>query len=83
MEKFFDDYANCNPTVNEAIYNVKVADFETLSKFKKTALIRDPRCKRIIHKGEWEKRGKVIISRPSTPESEEEVKKLILSIKGN
>lgn len=83
MEKFFDDYANCTPTVNEAIYNVKVADFETLSKFKKTALIRDPRCKRIIHKGEWEKRGKAIISRPTTPESEEEVKKLILSIKGN
>lgn len=81
MEKFFDDYANCIPVVNEAMYNVKITDFETLSKFKKTALIKDSRCRRIIHKGDWEAKGLEIISRPTTPETEEEVKKLILSIK--
>lgn len=82
MEKFFNDYANCIPTINEAIYNVKVADFETLSKLKKPALIKDKRCRRIIHKGEWELKGQEIIDRPATKESEEEVKKLILRLQG-
>lgn len=80
MEKFFNDYANCIPTINEAIYNLKVVDFETLSKLKKTALIKDKRCNRIIHKGDWESKGRKIIERPTTQESEEEVKKLILKL---
>ena len=82
MEKFFNDYANCIPTINEAIYNVKVADFETLSKMKKPALIKDKRCRRIIHKGDWESKGQEIIDRPATQETEEEVKQLILRLKG-
>ena len=82
MEKFFDDYANCIPTQNEAIYNVKAIDFETLSKFKKTVLIKDARCKRIIHKGDWEEKGQEIVDRPTTPETQEQVKQLILSLKG-
>lgn len=82
MEKFFNDYANCIPTINEAIYNVKAADFETLSKLKKSTLIKDKRCRRIIHKGEWELKGQEIIDRPSTPETEEEVRKLILRLQG-
>lgn len=82
MEKFFNDYANCIPTVNEAIYNVNVADFETLSRLKKTALIKDKRCRRIIHKGDWEAKGQKIIDRPSTQETEEEVKQLILRLEG-
>ena len=82
MEKFFNDYANCIPTINEAIYNVRVTDFETLSKLKKPALIKDKRCRRIIHKGDWESKGQEIIDRPTTPESEEEVKKLMLRLQG-
>lgn len=82
MEKFFNDYANCIPTINEAIYNVKVADFETLSKLKKPALIKDKRCRRIIHRGEWETKGQEIIDRPFTPETQEEVKQLILRLQG-
>lgn len=82
MEKFFNDYAKCIPTINEAIYNVKVADFETLSKLKKPALIKDKRCHRIIHKGNWEIKGQEIIDRPATRESEEEAKKLILRLQG-
>lgn len=82
MEKFFNDYANCIPTINEAIYNVKVADFETLSKMKKPALIKDKRCRRIIHRGDWESKGQEIIDRPSTPETKEEVKQLILKLQG-
>ena len=84
MEKFFNDYANCIPTINEAIYNVKATDFETLSKLKKPVLIKDHRCHRIIHKGDWEQKGQEIIDRPSTPESQEEVKKLMYRLtKGN
>ena len=82
MEKFFNDYLNCTPTINEAIYNVKAADFEALSKLKKSVLIKDKRCHRIIHKGDWESRGRKIIERPSTKETEEEVKELVLRIKG-
>lgn len=82
MEKFFNDYANCIPTINEAIYNVKAADFETLSKLKKPALIKDRRCHRIIHRGDWETKGQEIIDRPSTPETQEEVKQLILRLQG-
>lgn len=82
MEKFFNDYANCIPTINEAIYNVKAADFETLSKLKKPALIKDKRCRRIIHRGEWEIKGQEIIDIPATEESQEEVKKLILRLQG-
>ncbi len=82
MEKFFNDYANCIPTINEAIYNVKAADFETLSKLKKPALIKDNRCRRIIHRGDWEQKGQAIIDRPSSPETEEEVKQLILRLQG-
>lgn len=81
MEKFFNDYANCIPTIHEAIYNVKVADFEELSKLKKPVLIKDKRCRRIIHKGNWEARGQEIIELPATKESREEVEKLILSLK--
>jgi hypothetical protein len=82
MEKFFNDYANCIPTINEAIYNVKVTDFETLSRLKKPVLIKDKRCRRIIHRGNWESKGQEIIDRPATPESQEEVKKLMLKIEG-
>ena len=80
MEKFFSDYSNCIPATNEAIYNVRVADFQTLSKLNKTTLIRDPRCSRIIHRGQWETKGQAIIDRPVTPTAEEEVKSLILSL---
>lgn len=81
MEKFFDDHANCIPTVGEAIYNIRAINFESLSKLSKPTLIKDKRCKRIIHTGNWEERSKKIIDRPSTPESKEEVRKLILKLK--
>ena len=81
MEKFFDDYANCIPTKGEAIYNIKVADFETLSRKTKTALIKDKKCRRIIHTGNWEERGQEILDRPSTKTTEEQVKQLVLKLK--
>ena len=77
MEKFFDDRAHCLPTVNEAIYSVNVREFEALSRMKKTKLIKEGKCTRIVHRGKWEERSRKIIERPSTPETEEEVRKLI------
>lgn len=80
MEKFFDDFANCIPTVGEAIYNIKAVYFENLSKLSKPTLIKDSRCKRIIHAGKWEEKSQAIIDRPATPESREEAKQLILKL---
>ncbi len=81
MEKFFDDYAQCLPTKGEAIYNVQVTDFETLSKMSKLVLIKDKRCKRIIHTGNWEEKGQAILDKPSTPETKDAAKQLILRLK--
>ena len=81
MEKFYDDYANCIPTKGEAIYNVDVITFEALSKLPKTVLIKDKQCKRIIHAGKWEEKGQEVIDQEPIPNAEEEIKKLILTIK--
>ena len=87
MEKFFDDYANCIPCVDEAIYNIHITDFETLSKFDKITLIKNQRCKRIIHRGNWEERGQLILSKPITDDStqivQEEIKRLNLKFKSS
>lgn len=80
MEKFFDDHANCLPTIGEAIYNIRVNDFEELSKYSKLTLIKDKRCKRIIHAGKWEEKSDEILSNPITEESKEQVKQLMLKI---
>ena len=44
---------------------------------KKTKLIKEGKCTRIVHRVNWEERSRKIIERPSTPETEEEVRKLI------
>lgn len=80
MEKFFNDFANCIPTTGEAIYNIKAVYFENLSKLSKPTLIKDSRCKRIIHSGKWEEKSQAVIDRPATPESKEEAKQLILKL---
>ncbi len=81
MEKFFNDKANCIPTINEAIYNVQVPDFERLSKLSKTTLIKEKGCRRIIHSGNWEEKNQSIIDKPAIPESEKQIKSLIKTLK--
>lgn len=83
MEKFFNDYAESLPAKNEAIYNLKIQDFESLSKLSKPKLMKDSRCKRIIHAGRWEDKAKEIININSTEESRQEVQKVLTLIKGN
>jgi hypothetical protein len=46
-----------------AIYNLKVGDFEVLSKLDKTTLRNNPRVHRIMHSGNWERRVNNIINR--------------------
>ncbi|MGN1371319.1 MAG: hypothetical protein ACI4XM_03490 [Candidatus Coprovivens sp.] len=80
MEKFFDDYENCIPTIGEAIYNIRAMYFDNLSKLSKPTLIKDKRCKRIIHAGNWEEKAQGIINHEATKETKEEVKQLLLRI---
>lgn len=80
MEKYFDDEINYLPTKNEAIYNLHAVNFEALSKLDKITLMSTESCSRIIHQGNWEEKAQAVIDRPATPESEEAVKKLILSL---
>lgn len=81
MEKFFDDYAESMPTKHEAIYSLDVINFESLSKLSKPKLMKDKRCKRIIHAGNWEERARAIIETEATEESKQEVQKVLTRIK--
>ncbi len=81
MEKFFNDKANYFPTIDEAIYNIRVADFERLSRLTKATLMKTPGCYRIVHKGKWEQRGQEVVDKPITKESQEEVKQLLKTLK--
>lgn len=83
MEKFFDDYAESLPAKNEAIYNLKVVDFEALSKLSKPKLMKNEKCRRIIHSGKWEDKAKEIIDTEATEESMENVQKVLTKIKSH
>lgn len=83
MEKFFDDYAESIPTQHEAIYTLKVVDFETLSKLSKPKLIKDEKCTRIIHAGSWENRVQKLLDVESTEVSKQAVQKVLTKIKGH
>ena len=60
-----------------AIYNLRVEDFETLSKLDKTHLMHNKKVKRIIHSGDWKKKTNDIISRKGSQEELDKAKLLI------
>lgn len=60
-----------------AIYNLRVEDFETLSKLDKTHLMHNKKVKRIIHSGDWKKKTNEIISQQGTQEDLDKAKLLI------
>ena len=64
-----------------AIYNIKVADFETLSKYDKTSLRNNPKVGRIIHSKNWEKKARKIIEKEETEKTKEEAKQLVYRLK--
>lgn len=78
LEKFYEDFANYMPAKDEAIYIIKVEDFETLSKFSKLQLVKEPNVRRIYHSGNWQERTDKIISEPVTTTTQEQVKQLLL-----
>lgn len=73
------EYNSVYPSTAEgdAIYNIKVEDFETLSKESKSFLVGHPRVRRIIHTKDWQSKVDNIINRPGTPEEKEKTKQLI------
>ena len=73
------EYNQDRPTtaIGDAIYNLKVADFETLSKYDKQVLRKHPRVGIMNHTPTWEQRVKKIIDREATREEQYESKQLV------
>ena len=64
-----------------AIYNMKVGDFETLSRLDKTVLRKHPKVGRIYHSKNWEKKAQAIVDRLGTLEDQIEVVQLVKKLK--
>ncbi len=64
-----------------AIYNMKVGDFETLSRLDKTVLRKHPKVGRIYHSKNWEKKAQEIVDRLGTIEDQVEVLRLVKKLK--
>lgn len=79
-EILLDTVYNANKpqsAVGCAIYNLKVEDFETLSKLDKTHLRNNSKVKRIFHSKNWKEKAQQIIDKPGTEEDIEKAKQLI------
>lgn len=76
LDTIYDDQKP-RSAVGSAIYNLKVEDFETLSKLDKTKLMNNKKVRRIIHSKNWQDRVLEIIERPGTEEELIKTKQLI------
>lgn len=65
-----------------AIYNLRVEDFELLSKLDKLKLMHHPKVKRIVHSGNWQDKATSIIEQKGTENDLKKAKKLIRKFKG-
>ena len=81
LERFFTDYTECMPAIGEAIYNLNIYNFEELSKYSKTKLIRDKSAKRILHTDNFEDKARIIIDREATPEVKKDVEAFVYKFK--
>ena len=72
---------NPHTAIDNAIYNLKVADFETLSRYDKQILMKHPRVGRMNHTPTWEKRVSKIIYREATEDERTESKQLVKRLK--
>ena len=66
-----------NSALGNAIYNIKVEDFELLSKLDKKTLRNCSGVRRIIHSQNWNDRVRDIIERPATDIEKQNVKTLV------
>ena len=73
--------SNLSSATDNAIYNMKVEDFEDLSKCDKQILRKHPKVSHMNHSRYWEDRVRLIIDQPETVESKEEVNQLIKRLK--
>lgn len=67
----------------DAIYNLRVADFEELSKLDKQVLMHHPRVGRMNHSKTWEQRLSKIIAREATEDEKIESHQLVKKLKEN
>ena len=67
--------------IGNAIYNLRVTDFETLSRYDKQVLMKHPRVGRMNHTPTWESRVSKIIYREATEEDKLESKQLVKRLK--
>jgi len=65
----------------DAIYHLKAADFETLSRLDKTVLRNHPKVDRIIHSKNWEEKARMIVNQENSEKEKEEAKQLIKRLK--
>ena len=65
----------------DAIYNLRVADFEELSKYDKQVLMHHPRVGRIYHSKTWEDRVQKIFEREATEDDKIEAHQLVKKLK--
>ncbi len=80
LDKVYNSNAPSTATGN-AIFIVDAKDFETLSRKDKTSLSKDPRVRKLTHRGAWEERVKEIIDKEGTKEEIAQAKSLIKRIK--
>ena len=72
LDKFFESSKPYTAT-GDAIYNLRIENFDKLTKLDKKALRNNPNVKRIVHSKNWENKVNNIINR--VPTEEEIIKK--------
>lgn len=77
------EYNEENPRIiyGNAIYNLKIGDFETLSKLDKTTLKNNPKVRKKSHTKNWMQFVNDIVATEATDESKEEVERLVQKLK--
>lgn len=75
------DHIHPKQMKDNAIYNIKIEDFETLTKLDKQILVRISRVGRIYHRRNWCDKVKKIIERPATEQEKEKTKQLVKRLK--
>ena len=73
--EYMDKYPST--AIGNAIYNMRIRNFEQLSRCDKKTLMKDSRVKRISHKKGWEEKAKEIIEKKAAEEEKEETKQMV------
>ena len=77
----FDPNRTKSTATGNAIYNLNVCDFETLSRLTKKQLQQNPKVKKLCHIGNWQEKVDKIIQRDATEIDEYNTNLLIKRLK--